>query len=749
MAAGSIIVDLLMRTGSFETDTKKAQRALKQFQKDAVDTGKIIGTALAAGAITAAYAFDKLVKGAADFKDLEETTGAKAEDLASLAIAAETAGVGMETLAANSIRLTKGLLEVDDESKAAGAGIKALGLDLASFKQLDPVAQIDALTAAFAGFGDGAAKTAVATAIWGKSGAEMLKVMKALEEQGGRTKILTQDQIELADAYADAQAKSTAELKLYAQAAATQALPALSALIEETKRVIAEIIGLDETTGKLGLNTAVRDFAEGGAKWLGFFIDELRRAGADIKAFAASTKQELKAIQFAWALVTANPADLGDFLRGESGRLADLRKELTGLTKDAEAAAKAARSVVPSVEDALSKRFTDQRTSEQRLGAFSDPRSLTFGGSPRDLNDQGKKTLTFSGAADKAKTAKKEIDEVAKAIQALEEELALFAQDEAFTKAFKLEGMGATNAQLDEYRKKLAQLEELKTAAAIDEAIAALVKERDELGLTNEQLSVHKLLLQGASEEQIRYAQGVMASTKAAREQQDAMDEGKRLYQETRTPAEQLNVDISKLNDLLKRGAIDWDTYSRAVFAAQDKFEGATKKTEETVDSFTKRFAENAQDLLGQGLYDMMSGNFKNIGDAFAQMITRMVAEAAAAELARTLFGDLVKGGSGSGWLGGITSAIGSWFGGARAEGGGVDGGRTYLVGERGPELFTPRTSGAVLSSSATRSMGGSNTYNFGGINVVSNGAMDRAAEDRAAQRIARKAQAFMSRGSA
>lgn len=38
-------------------------------------------------------------------------------------------------------------------------------------------------------------------------------------------------------------------------------------------------------------------------------------------------------------------------------------------------------------------------------------------------------------------------------------------------------------------------------------------------------------------------------------------------------------------------------------------------------------------------------------------------------------------------------------FGGARAEGGPVSAGRTFLVGERGPELFTPSVNGRIGSA--------------------------------------------------
>ena len=46
-------------------------------------------------------------------------------------------------------------------------------------------------------------------------------------------------------------------------------------------------------------------------------------------------------------------------------------------------------------------------------------------------------------------------------------------------------------------------------------------------------------------------------------------------------------------------------------------------------------------------------------------------------------------------------------FGGQRADGGVVNAGMTYLVGERGPELFTPRTSGMITPNAALAGAGG------------------------------------------
>ena len=54
MAAGSIVVDLLMRTGAFETDTKRAEKALKKFEAEAKKVGAAVGVAFTAAVAGAA-----------------------------------------------------------------------------------------------------------------------------------------------------------------------------------------------------------------------------------------------------------------------------------------------------------------------------------------------------------------------------------------------------------------------------------------------------------------------------------------------------------------------------------------------------------------------------------------------------------------------------------------------------------------------------------------------------------------------
>lgn len=308
---GTLTLSLVAQIGGFTAGMTAAERAsaksAKEIEKNlqsinvaAVAVGSAIGEFLADGIRFAATAFPDLIEKAAKFQDLAEMTGGSAEGFASLAVAAATAGVDMESVAASSIKLTKNLTGVDDESKAAGAALAALGLNLKDFQALNPEQRIDALTKAFAGFADGTGKTAVAIDLWGKSGAEQLKLMKALEEQGGRTNILTSEQIRLADEFADKQAKAKAELGLYASAIATQFLPAITAFTGVLSDAAKELLGVGNESSKLGQNQGVAIFAENAIEKLAFVVDAAQgvkvvfsRLGEFIGASAAAAEAKL------------------------------------------------------------------------------------------------------------------------------------------------------------------------------------------------------------------------------------------------------------------------------------------------------------------------------------------------------------------------------------------------------------------------------------------------------------------------
>jgi phage-related protein len=103
--------------------------------------------------------------------------------------------------------------------------------------------------------------------------------------------------------------------------------------------------------------------------------------------------------------------------------------------------------------------------------------------------------------------------------------------------------------------------------------------------------------------------------------------------------------------------------------------------------------------------------------------------KALASALANSVVGKAVSG---------IAGGISSVFGGGRASGGSVTGGTSYLVGEKGAELFTPGSSGTITPNGGL----GGNTYN---INVT--GAIDPESVSRQIVDILNRSQARGTQG--
>jgi hypothetical protein len=59
------------------------------------------------------------------------------------------------------------------------------------------------------------------------------------------------------------------------------------------------------------------------------------------------------------------------------------------------------------------------------------------------------------------------------------------------------------------------------------------------------------------------------------------------------------------------------------------------------------------------------------------------------------------------------------------ANGGSPPVGQASIVGERGPELFVPRTAGTIIPNNQLSSMGGGSTVNYNGPYIASMNAID------------------------
>ncbi|PZS68265.1 hypothetical protein A7X76_13925 [Stenotrophomonas maltophilia] len=108
--AGSIVIDLLMKTGSFETDTQRAERSMKRMKGTAQDAAKgiglafaAVGTAVAGGATAAIAAVSDWTREVAQLSTevdrLSRLSGADAITFQKWAAGAATVGIQQDKLA--------------------------------------------------------------------------------------------------------------------------------------------------------------------------------------------------------------------------------------------------------------------------------------------------------------------------------------------------------------------------------------------------------------------------------------------------------------------------------------------------------------------------------------------------------------------------------------------------------------------------------------------------------------------------
>jgi hypothetical protein len=158
-----------------------------------------------------------------------------------------------------------------------------------------------------------------------------------------------------------------------------------------------------------------------------------------------------------------------------------------------------------------------------------------------------------------------------------------------------------------------------------------------------------------------------------------------------------------------------------ALFKAFDQVATTIKDNEEKLKpllTLFKAVATFSRDVLAPVLGTALATSLKAVGSILSILISGFsnlvslingVVNAIQSLVNLVRNNPLVKG------IGGLIDSV---FGGGRASGGPVTAGTTYLVGEKGPELFTPNTSGAIIPNGA---MGGSGTT----INLTVNGAID------------------------
>ena len=316
---GSLVVKLSAETSEFRADLGRTARLLDRHANDMKTSLQQVSSiarttfAVAIGATSVAALRDfvsQTIEAAAALQGLSEQTGASAAALSGFAPVATISGTAMEAIGGNLAKLSKGLAGVDDETAGATKALQFLGIRAkeASGTLRDPAEVMNDVALKLAEFEDGAGKTAIAMELFGKSGATMLPFLKDLAENQDLNIRLTAKQIEEADNASKAMGRMRAESNFIAQTLVTAAIPSMSVLTQELKRVFLGTDNAVEGIQRMRAEGTLTNWAEKTAYAIAVVIDALRGIGHTIKSVIGS-----------FSAVWADIELAGTFLAGGKG----------------------------------------------------------------------------------------------------------------------------------------------------------------------------------------------------------------------------------------------------------------------------------------------------------------------------------------------------------------------------------------------------------------------------------------------
>lgn len=166
------------------------------------------------------------------------------------------------------------------------------------------------------------------------------------------------------------------------------------------------------------------------------------------------------------------------------------------------------------------------------------------------------------------------------------------------------------------------------------------------------------------------------AAAEAAR-LDEQLDAEARRFKDLADPVAPLRRELELLDKLLAAGKISFDVWAEAAFQVQERVGELVEPNERAAAQVSEYWSEAARGIQGamaDFLFDPFTDGLQGMLRGFLDVIRRMLAEAAAAQLAQALFGD-IAGGKPGGYFGAFLAGM--------FHGGG-------LVGAPGPSRLMP-----------------------------------------------------------
>lgn len=641
--AGSIVVDLLMKTGSFETDaqraSKTAEKRFKEIEKQAKETATSVSSAftgLLSGALLG------IGVGTVFGKFIEETKNAQNEQ-AQLAAVLKSTGNAAGFTASELNKMASGMAGVVSEGDINRAQTRLLSYTGVVGDEFPRALQAAIDMSVRLGMTVEQSAETVGKALDVPS-----KGLTALSKQGFR---FTEEQKKLVESLeatgrvAEAQDVVLKALESSYGGAADAARNTLGGALQALQNQIDDLMTGDDDSVN-GLTAAVNEFTD----LLG--SSETKATFSAFTTFLAEVATGLvtvinefkKAADAADSWLEAINVKVADTIFGDS----DPAKEVENITK----------------------RLNENRAAVEKLREA------------QAANPSGKSTNMFG--FEQNENYQQRINAIQEAIKAGEARLVfaqgrLNAKDKGILKGYTgVDETGGPTTTLEPIRAVATSAPmEKATKERVDQGQKLIDQMNQRIALIGKETEYEKLLEQVRTGSVTFKTQAQQDEALAAAQTLDFISEQTKAYEESQKQAaalskvlDELYPDQAATNDYVAKLAMLTDGLSNGALSAEQYYDAVDKldaKFGETTDGMTEfavQAARNIQDALGDTLEDILSGNFDNIGSKFADMIFKMAANAAAANLAEALFGDFGKSGQIGGLIGNVFSGL---FGGGGA----------------------------------------------------------------------------------
>lgn len=703
-----LVVTLELQSARYQQGFDQATARLNRFHKDTGDSLKKIAELFATAlSVEAVLSFaESTINAAADLENFSKASGIAVEQLSALQFAAKAGGVGTDGLTTALKKLNVAISEAagNSESKAAIA-FQLLGISAkdANGNLKDANTVFTEVADKFAKTADGANKVALAVAIFGKAGEELIPTLDkgsaGLQELADKAKaagaIISEDT-----------AKAALEFREKAELLKTTLIDGLGAEIE--KQLLPTLNNLVDdfnATGKAAeAIKPVADFLVGAFKLV---VSALIEAGVEIKTVKDSF------------IALANISDAA--IHGHFSEIARLWKESNAQN---DATIKAGQDAAAALyrkggDEAIGEVKVTAKKIQEQLGSLAGEEAFRAAkklleGFANGLQEQVAKLDQGSIAATRYALAhgelKKALDKTGDAGKRL--------ANQAIAAATAIE-TNAVNKQIESLQAQLKAFSGDTAGAALDQFNKSVETLSHQLHDVGGQVEADGKAVIDSLRQQTVYQNAFnVLQQNSARIQQDA------------SAAEQ------KINDALANGqitSIEAEKQLQVVRADTIAQLQGIKNGEDSVAAASgnpaliqnaKAFGSQLDHLKSQT--DALTNTIRNdLETSFADSFSKFIegtesAGKAFSDFAKSILDDLVKieakniaeslfgsGGSGSGIAGALAGIFG---GGAHADGGVIPSGQIGLVGENGPELVMGAAGGTNVIPNG-QSVGGSSVH--------------------------------------